>query len=166
MQSVALLEGKLRLIAERDQPPDYIVVVISDELLRRCGVADYFGKAAGTVHRDLRRAVKAAAMKYQIPTQLLREYVIQGRDPTSPAKIAWNFFTGLYHKREGFRGLPPAWRLARVSLASLLTDELELTTTRCRPASCRHSTSMGMASSSEVTSPSGIPRRKEAGPLT
>jgi hypothetical protein len=64
VQSVALLEGKLRLIAERDQPPDYIVVVISDELLRRCGVADYFDKAAGTVHRDLRRAVKAAAMKY------------------------------------------------------------------------------------------------------
>jgi hypothetical protein len=104
--TVDLLEGKLRLIAERDQPPDYIVVVVSDDVLRRCRVADYYDKAEGSVHRDLRRAFKAGAMKYRIPTQLLRQYVIEGRDPTPPAKIAWNFFTGLYHKAGGFPWAP------------------------------------------------------------
>ncbi len=37
-QTTELFEGKLSLIAERDQPPDYIVIVISDELMQRCGV--------------------------------------------------------------------------------------------------------------------------------
>jgi hypothetical protein len=105
-QAVALMEEKLRLIAERDQPPDYVAIVISDEMLRRCAVADYFDKAEGTVHRDFRRAIKAAAMKYRMPTQLLRQFVIEGRDPTPAAKIAWNFFTGLYDKAGGFPWAP------------------------------------------------------------
>src|SRR6266511_3270360 len=51
-EAVKLIEGKLSLIAERDQPPDYVAIVISEELLQRCGVADYFDKAKGAVHRD------------------------------------------------------------------------------------------------------------------
>ena len=105
-QATVLLEEKLRLIAERDQCPDTVVIVISDEMLRRCGVADYFDKIDGAVHRDLRRVIKAFAMKYRIPTQLLRQYVIEGRDPTPPSKIAWNFFTGFYHKAGGFPWVP------------------------------------------------------------
>jgi hypothetical protein len=104
--AVSLIEDKLRLVAERDQPPGYVALVISDEMLRRCGVADYFDKTDGSVHRDLRRAVKAAAMTYRIPTQLIRQAVIEGRDPTPPAKIAWNFFTGLYHKAGGYPWVP------------------------------------------------------------
>ncbi len=105
-EAVKLIEGKLSLIAERDQPPDYVAIIISDEMLRRCGGADYFDKAHGAVHRDLRRAIKAMAMKYRIPTQLLRQQTIEGRDPTPAAKIAWNFFTGLYHKAGGFPWVP------------------------------------------------------------
>jgi hypothetical protein len=109
--TLELLEGKISLIAERDQVPDYLAIVISDELLRRCGVCDYFDKEQGAVHRDLRRAIKAFAMKYRIPTQLVRQQTVEGRDRTPPAKIAWNFFTGMYHKAGGFPwvpyGLPP-----------------------------------------------------------
>lgn len=105
-QTVALIEGKLKLLAERDQPPQYVVIVISDEMLTRCGVCDYFDKEKGQVHRDLRRALKAVAMKYRIPTQLLRQKTIEGRDPTPASKIAWNFFTGLYHKAGGFPWVP------------------------------------------------------------
>ena len=104
--AVELLEGKLGLIAERDQVPDYRAIVISDELLRRGGVCDYFDKEIGAVHRDLRRAIKALAMKYRIPTQLVRQQTIEGRDSTPPAKIAWNFFTGMYHKAGGFPWVP------------------------------------------------------------
>jgi hypothetical protein len=53
------------------------------------------------VHRDLRRAIKARVMKYKIPTQLIDEKTIEFKDPDNPAKIAWNFFTGLYFKAGG-----------------------------------------------------------------
>jgi len=99
--AVTLLEQKLRLLSERDQPPDYIVVGLPDDLLRRCKVVDYYDKNLGEAHRDLRRAFKAAAMKYRIPTQLLRQPTMEGKDRDNPSKIAWNFFTGLYFKAGG-----------------------------------------------------------------
>src|SRR3990170_5221451 len=96
-----LLEGKLQLLAEQDQPPDYVVVALPDALTRRCQVAEYRDPVLGLVHRNLRRAFKALAMKYRIPTQLLRQRVMEGRDKDHPSKIAWNFFTGLYFKAGG-----------------------------------------------------------------
>src|SRR4051812_28473162 len=99
--TLGLLETKLQLLAERDQPPQYIVLAIPDTMMRRCRVVNYKDKALGEVHRDLRRAFKAAAMKHRIPTQLLSQKVAEGRDPTPPSKIAWNFFTGLYFKAGG-----------------------------------------------------------------
>jgi hypothetical protein len=110
--TATLLEEKLRLLSERDQPPDYIVVGLPDDLLRRCKVVDYYEKEVGEVHRDLRRAFKAAAMKYRIPTQLLRQPTMEGKDRDNPSKIAWNFFTGLYFKAGGIpwgpTGLSPS----------------------------------------------------------
>jgi len=99
--AVGLLEQKLKILSERDQPPHYIVVGLPDDLLRRCKVVRYFEKGLGEVHRDLRRAFKAAAMKYHIPTQLLRQPTMEGKDKDNPSKIAWNFFTGLYFKAGG-----------------------------------------------------------------
>ena len=58
------------------------------------------------VTRDLRRAIKARAMRYRIPTQILREQTIDGRDKTPKARIAWNFFTGLYFKGGGLPWAP------------------------------------------------------------
>lgn len=100
-QVLALLDDKLRLLSERDQPPDYIILALSDLLYDRCRVVDYHDNALGNVHRDLRRAFKAVAMKYRIPTQLLRQAVMEGRDDDHPSKIAWNFFTGMYFKAGG-----------------------------------------------------------------
>lgn len=100
-QTLGLLDDKLRLLAERDYPPQYIVVGLPSDLIRRAGDADYTDKSLGKVHRDLRRAFKATAMKYRIPTQFLKQQTMEGRDPTPPSKIAWNFFTGLYFKAGG-----------------------------------------------------------------
>jgi hypothetical protein len=98
---VASLDDKLRLLSEKDQPPQYIVVGLPDAVVQRCGVVDYHDKDLGMVHRDLRRAVKAAGMKHRIPTQFFRQTTMEGRDPDHPSKIAWNFFTGLYYKSGG-----------------------------------------------------------------
>jgi hypothetical protein len=100
--AVALFDEKLRLLGDRDQQPQYVVIALPYDLVRRCRVADYQDRDLGVVHRDLRRAIKAAAMKYRIPTQLLRQQTMEGKDRTPPAKIAWNFFTGLYFKAGGF----------------------------------------------------------------
>lgn len=99
--ALELLDAKLRLLSERDYPPQYVLVSLPDGMLRRCKTVDYKDAQRGQTHRDLRRAFKAAAMKYRIPTQLLREQTVDGRDPTHPSKIAWNFFTGLYFKAGG-----------------------------------------------------------------
>jgi hypothetical protein len=96
-----LLDGKLAVLARKEQLPTYIVLALPDELYRRCRVVNYKDQALGDVHRDLRRAFKATAMKYRIPTQLLREQTVDGREKDKPSKVAWNFFTGLYFKAGG-----------------------------------------------------------------
>ncbi|MBL7491516.1 hypothetical protein I6A60_32210 [Frankia sp. AgB1.9] len=101
-----LLEDKLQLLAERDSPPEYILIAISDEIVTKCGTADYTNAETGTVHRDLRRALKAIAMKYRIPTQILREATMDGRDRTPASRIAWNFFTAMYCKAGGYPWSP------------------------------------------------------------
>jgi hypothetical protein len=60
-------------------------------------------------HHDLRRALKAEAMAFGIPTQILLEETFRpkaGRRQDA-ATTAWNFFTALYHKADGH-----PWRLA------------------------------------------------------
>jgi len=100
-QVLGLLDAKLRLLAEQDQPPSYIVVGLPDAIIRRSRVTNYTDRQMGDVHRDLRRAFKSLAMKYRIPTQLLRQPTMEDKDDDHPAKIAWNFFTGLYFKAGG-----------------------------------------------------------------
>lgn len=62
-------------------------------------------------YNNLRRALKAEAMAFGLPTQLLLENTIRSGDggPRSQdiATKAWNFFTALYHKAGGH-----PWRLA------------------------------------------------------
>lgn len=100
-QIVQLLDSKLRMLAERDSPPQYVLIGLPREIVGRCRVTDYFDSALGNVHRDLRRAIKALAMQYRIPTQLLRQPTMEGKDDDHPSKIAWNFFNGLYFKAGG-----------------------------------------------------------------
>lgn len=103
---VTLFDSKLRLLSERDSPPEYVVVAMSEEIVSRCGTADYTTAENGAVHRDLRRALKAIAMKYRLPTQLLQAATADGRDQTPASRIAWNFFTGMYCKAGGYPWSP------------------------------------------------------------
>ena len=110
--AVALFEARLRLLSERDSTPDYVVIALPDEIVARCGTADYTTAQTGAVHRDLRRALKACAMQFRIPTQIVRAPTLDGRDKTPPSRIAWNFFTAMYCKAGGYPwspvGLAPA----------------------------------------------------------
>jgi len=99
--ALALLDSKLDILARKDQVPEYVIVALPDPLYRKCRVADYKDLVMGDVHRDLRRAFKSLAMKYRIPTQILRQATSEERGKDHPANIAWDFFTGLYFKAGG-----------------------------------------------------------------
>lgn len=99
--AVGVIEDRVRLLSERDAHPDYIVLALPNAFVKRLRTIEYFDPELGMVHRDFRRAVKASAMKFRIPTQILRQTVMEGRDPTPASKIAWNFFTGLCFKAGG-----------------------------------------------------------------
>ncbi len=85
-------------------------MALPDDLYTKCHVVNYHDRHFGEVHRDLRRAFKSIAMKYRIPTQLLRSETIESDGPTRldgrskkdyPSEIAWEFYTGLYFKATG-----------------------------------------------------------------
>lgn len=105
-QLLILLDSKLRLLSERDNPPEYVLFGVPNDILASCGSVDYVDGDVGAVHRDLRRAFKAMAMKYRIPTQILRQPTMDGKAGDIPSKIAWNFFTGLYFKAGGIPWAP------------------------------------------------------------
>jgi hypothetical protein len=96
--AVRLLEEKFAWFASLDRPPEYVVLALPDELVKKCGVVEYQeGKAH--FHRNLRLALKAAAMRHRLTTQILLSKTIRGgRDVDLPAEVAWNFFTTLYFK--------------------------------------------------------------------
>lgn len=71
---------------------------------------------------DFRNALKGKAMRYDIPTQILRESTCRSilEHPDSaysgkqgPAAFAWNFSTGLYYKAHG-----RPWRLAKLTIGT------------------------------------------------
>lgn len=96
-----LIDARLRSLADLDARPDYVVIALPDDFLKKVGVADYI-KSGEPVHRDLRRAVKAAAMKHRVVTQFVREKTISGVGKVDhKSKCAWNFFTAMYFKLGG-----------------------------------------------------------------
>lgn len=61
-----------------------------------------------TLELNFRRALKARAMKYNTPIQLLREYVLHDNNKSQDiATKAWNFCTAIYYK--GLQTIP--WKL-------------------------------------------------------
>ena len=99
-----LLDRKLEVLAEREHPLQCVFLVVDEDLFRRCRSVDY-KDGNRSVHRDLRRAFKALAMKHGLPTQIIRERTTGRTDFKGqldhPAKIAWNLFNGLYFKADG-----------------------------------------------------------------
>ena len=71
---------------------------------------------------DFHNALKGKAMRYDIPTQVLRESSCRSileypdseyKDKQGPATFAWNFSTGLYYKAHG-----RPWRLAKLTVGT------------------------------------------------
>jgi hypothetical protein len=131
---LGILVDRLAVLCDRDHPLDCVYVVLPEDVYKRCRVADYT-EDGRTVHRDLRAAFKAAAMRYRMPTQILRESTTGLVDESSralpePAGIAWNLSTGLYFKANGFPwgpvGLEPGTCFVGVSFYRPLGESSSL----------------------------------------
>jgi len=125
-----LLDTKLALLAESDQPPEYVVLALPDRLVKAARVVDYHDPKVGLIHRDLRRAFKARAMRYRIPTQVLLSdtpRLKQSPGQDHPAEVAWDLFTGAYFKAGGSpwapTGLPSGTCFIGVSFYRALGSE-------------------------------------------
>lgn len=108
-RALQLLEEKLALLHDRDHPLDCVFIVIPEDLYKACRTVKY-RQQGQLVERDLRRAFKARAMRYRIPTQFLRESTTGltdvRRQMDHASEIAWNLFTGLYFKAGGLPWSP------------------------------------------------------------
>jgi hypothetical protein len=113
--ALEIVADKIRILSQKDQSPDYVVLALPDDLLSHCEVVNFTDAILGDVHLDFRRSIKAEAMKYHLPTQILLQRVSEAspyaRDVDHKSRCAWNFFSGLYFKAGGIpwsaKGLRP-----------------------------------------------------------
>lgn len=105
-----VLVDRVRHLAVADVPIDLVIVALPDDMARRCGTAD-FREGGKLIHRDLHAAFKAACMRFRMPTQIVWESTTRlsdeySRDLEHPADVAWNLFTAIYFKADGFPWSP------------------------------------------------------------
>lgn len=133
---ISIYEAEFRVISNRSNRPDAVLCCLSDEVIKACWsvtriltkvekklISDFraqnrtqqlslFGEPVEEIEedlmfRDLRRALKAIAIKYNLPIQITTNNLLldsmKGQD--APTR-AWNFSVALYYK---CGGIP--WRL-------------------------------------------------------
>jgi len=116
--TIDLIEEKVSILCEQDHPLDYIFIVLTESVYKDISVVNTFDPISGKgrVKRNFRRALKARLMKYNKPTQIIRdstaEYTSDERDMQDLATRAWNIITAMYFKIGGLpwgpTGLEPA----------------------------------------------------------
>ncbi|MBC6489677.1 hypothetical protein ACFSQD_05045 [Flavihumibacter stibioxidans] len=131
------LEKIIQLIADlylaeikylsKNKSPDVILCVITEDLVKHLVEATFEPQTDEELiiskeeieddvtekEKNFRRYLKAKAMQYNIPIQIVRDRIA---NPTAemqdPATIAWNFFTALYYKSSG-----TPWALIRKDMS-------------------------------------------------
>jgi len=96
---VDLLDGVLEGLAKTPPAPDVIILALTPEIEE---LADSV-RIEGNFFLNFRRAIKARAMRWGIPIQLMRRGTIlgKGEDIQEKSTRAWNFCTALYYKADG-----------------------------------------------------------------
>jgi hypothetical protein len=132
IESNADLETRIKLIADlylseikfltKNKRPDVILCVLSDNFFTiiqdgevklddeekdnvgkvNTNDKDIDGEVIIQKEQNFRRYLKAKAMQYNVPIQILRDKISRpSGGMQDPATIAWNFFTAIYYKASG-----------------------------------------------------------------
>lgn len=162
---VGLYQNALRIAKQRDEAFNVMVCVVPDEVWLNCRplsrVKDGHGRSVSAAERDQRRSqpdlfdsynteeyalsvdfrrqLKARAMEFDVPIQIVRESTVKALPDNGPrnlspaADLAWNLTTTLFYKAGG-----KPWRLATardgvcyVGLAFRRTSALHSNTACC-----------------------------------
>ena len=102
---VDMIEVKLSSLCQTAPSPTIVVIALTSEMEERADSV----RISGNFFLNLRRAIKARAMKQKapIPVQLIRQRTIQGKgDVQEIATRAWNFCTAQYYKADGIPWRP------------------------------------------------------------
>lgn len=105
---VNYFESLIESIATTHPVPDLIILALTSQIEERADVV----QISRNHYLNFRRALKAKAMRWRIPIQLLRYRTVLGKDKSLQEKSlrAWNFCTAQYYKADGV-----PWRLASVA---------------------------------------------------
>ncbi|MEN9938492.1 MAG: hypothetical protein RLZZ387_5071 [Chloroflexota bacterium] len=101
---VDLFDTEIASLAHTGPTPDIIVLALTPAILGKAHAV----KLSGNFYLNFRRAIKARAMQWGIPIQLLRYGTAtgQGSGLQEPATRAWNFCTAQYYKTDGIPWRP------------------------------------------------------------
>lgn len=106
---VELFDGHIKSLAETSPAPDIIVLALTPEIIDDA----YTVQVTGNFYLNFRRAIKAKAMRWGVPIQLIQRSTVLGKKPKGrktplqeKATRAWNFCTALYYKAQGIPWCP------------------------------------------------------------
>jgi hypothetical protein len=105
---VRLISSEVQSLATTTPLPTVIILALTDEMAQLAETVSI----SGNYTYNFRRAIKASAMQWHIPLQLLQQRTVQGKDPHLQEKTlrAWNFCTAQYYKADGV-----LWRPADIA---------------------------------------------------
>jgi hypothetical protein len=106
---VELFDGQIKSLAETSPIPDIIVLALTPEIVDEA----YTVQVTGNFYLNFRRAIKAKAMRWGVPIQLIQRSTVLGKKPKGrktplqeKATRAWNFCTAQYYKAQGIPWCP------------------------------------------------------------
>ncbi|MCT3918869.1 MULTISPECIES: argonaute/piwi family protein [Weeksellaceae] len=101
----------------KNKKPDVILCALPENLMKHITEAkakasdeeetevherDFDEDEVSSKEQNFRRNLKAKAMQYNVPIQIIRDRVAKPtKEMQDPATVAWNFFTALYYKASG-----------------------------------------------------------------
>lgn len=96
---VDFFDQQVESLATTVPAPSIIILALTPEIVE---LADTI-QLSGNFYLNFRRAIKARAMRWGIPLQILQRRTTLGKDPRLQEKTlrAWNFCTALYYKAQG-----------------------------------------------------------------
>lgn len=103
-QLVGRIESEIESLATTSPSPDIIVLALTPAIVEQAHAV----RLSGNFYLNFRRAIKARAMRWNIPLQLLQRRTVTGKGPDLQEKAtrAWNFCTAQYYKSDGIPWRP------------------------------------------------------------